>query len=132
MARIQILELPKVHVGDISETPFLLVIDQVDDDTAEDIKHWPEDIATRIGARQVLCFPGTVDIPANGTAVGTDEAFKASVQDWAAGTNETLWRIIEAVGNRKRPKRDAIPRPVSHSHAAPDTSGDGEAARQHP
>lgn len=97
MARLQILELPKVHVGEVSETPFLLVIDQVDDDTAVDIKHWPEDIATRIGARQVLCFPGTVNIPADDVPPTVDEAFKSDVESWAAGTNETIMRIVKAM-----------------------------------
>ncbi|MWA08748.1 hypothetical protein [Streptomyces sp. BA2] len=109
MARIQILELPMVHVGDVSETPFLLVIDQVDDDTAEDITHWPEDIATRIGARQVLCLPGTVDIPANDLPPSIDEAFKNDVESWAAGTNETIMRIVEAMSGGT--KRTPSPRP---------------------
>ncbi|MER5843703.1 hypothetical protein ABT099_26110 [Streptomyces prasinus] len=63
MARLQILELPE-GTGD-DRPPFVLVVDQVDGELAEDIARWPDDIAKRIGARQVLCFPGTVDIPAN-------------------------------------------------------------------
>ncbi|MFJ7998955.1 hypothetical protein ACIQ7D_17665 [Streptomyces sp. NPDC096310] len=63
MARLQILELPEGE-GD-RRPPFLLVIDQVDDELAEDIAHWPGDIAKRGGAQHVLCFPGTIDIPAN-------------------------------------------------------------------
>ncbi|MCX4232007.1 hypothetical protein [Streptomyces ortus] len=74
MARLQILELPEVFVGEASETPFVLVLDQVDDELAEDITRWPEDVATRIGARQVLCFPGTIDIPANDTTAYLDAA----------------------------------------------------------
>ena len=65
MARLQILELPMVHNGDQTETPFILVIDQVSDETAQDIANWPKDISTRLGARHVLCFGETVDIPAN-------------------------------------------------------------------
>jgi hypothetical protein len=66
MARLQILELPTVYREDSGdETPFILVIDQVDDETAADIARWPSDISSRIGARHVICFPGTVDIPAN-------------------------------------------------------------------
>lgn len=65
MARIQILELPVAHVGEASETPFILIIDQVDDETAADIARWPDNIASRTGARHVLCFSETVDIPAN-------------------------------------------------------------------
>jgi hypothetical protein len=65
MARLQILELP-AGPGD-DQPPFILVIDQVDNDTATDIASWPNDISKRLGARHVLCFPGTIDIPANDT-----------------------------------------------------------------
>ncbi|MCX5537738.1 hypothetical protein OG785_45675 [Streptomyces sp. NBC_00006] len=68
MARLQILELPMVHNGDQTETPFVLVIDQADDGLADEIRNWPDDIARRVGARQVLSFAGTVDIPANDTS----------------------------------------------------------------
>jgi hypothetical protein len=65
MARLQILELPTEPHGDDMTTPWILVIDQVDEDTAADIARWPDDIAKRTGARHVLCFSDTVDIPAN-------------------------------------------------------------------
>ncbi|WP_069883542.1 hypothetical protein [Streptomyces luteocolor] len=129
MARLQILELPTEHHGDDMTTPFVLVIDQAraedfypDTDgkttwqifqeraTAEDPA---QRIADQIGARAVLVFEDTVNIPANGTDLGTDEAFKTAVQDWAAGTNETLWRIIEAKSHKRRPRRDAPPAPSS-------------------
>ncbi|MET7975735.1 hypothetical protein ABZW44_22370 [Streptomyces mirabilis] len=67
MARLQILELPTEHHGDDMTTPWILVIDQVDEGTADDIARWPDDIAKRTGARHVLCFSDTVDIPANDT-----------------------------------------------------------------
>jgi hypothetical protein len=63
MARLQILELPEG--GGDERPPYLLVIDQVDEGTADDIARWPDDIAKRTGARHVLCFTETVDIPAN-------------------------------------------------------------------
>ncbi|MEU4051238.1 hypothetical protein AB0F09_18825 [Streptomyces olivaceus] len=66
MARLQILELPTG--ADDDRPPFLLIVDQVDDELAEDIARWPDDIAKRTGAQHVLCFPGTVDIPANDTS----------------------------------------------------------------
>ncbi|MDX2757897.1 hypothetical protein [Streptomyces europaeiscabiei] len=72
MARLQILELPEGANDD--RPPFVLVVDRVDDDLAEEITRWPENIATRIGARQVLCFPGTIDIPANDTTAYLDAA----------------------------------------------------------
>jgi hypothetical protein len=84
MARLQILELPEGTNDD--RPPFVLVLDQVDDELAEDITRWPDDIATRIGARQVLCFPGTIDIPANdldgynGIPGGDYTAFAATVE----------------------------------------------------
>ncbi|MFK4801639.1 hypothetical protein ACI3K5_23530 [Streptomyces sp. MPA0124] len=59
MARLQILELPEGSNDD--RPPYLLIVDQVDDELAEDI-------AKRVGARHVLCFPGTIDIPANDTS----------------------------------------------------------------
>ncbi|MFD5910232.1 hypothetical protein ACFWHL_16095 [Streptomyces massasporeus] len=70
MARLQILELPEGSGDD--RPPFVLVIDQVDDELAEHIADWPGDIATRIGARHVICFPGTIDIPANDTTAYVD------------------------------------------------------------
>ena len=102
MARLQILELPEGSSDD--RPPHLLIIDQVDDELAEYIARWPEDIAKRTGARHVLCFPGTVDIPANDPPPGLDETFKTEVQNWAAGTNETLARIIHTIGGKKGPK----------------------------
>lgn len=67
MTRLQILELPTEHHGDDMTTPYLLVIDQVDDATADDLTRWPDDIAKRTGARHVLCFSETIEIPANDT-----------------------------------------------------------------
>lgn len=108
MARLQILELPMVHNGDQSETPFVLVIDQVPSDEAafDAIRRdllTNGDLAPHLGARAVLVFETTVDIPANDATVPVDDAFKAEVQQWAAGTNETLAHIIEAFNHR--PKR---------------------------
>lgn len=65
MARLQILELPMVHNGDQTETPFILVIDEVSEEIAADIANWPDDVSQRLGARHVLCFTEAIDIPAN-------------------------------------------------------------------
>lgn len=62
MARIQVLELPAIYRGEDSETPFVLVIDQVD---ALETFRIPEDATQRTGARAILVFAETVDIPAN-------------------------------------------------------------------
>ncbi|WPO70213.1 hypothetical protein [Streptomyces sp. KN37] len=69
MARLQILELPEVFVGAASETPFVLVIDQWEPPPypGEDGPHPYEGIAEKIGARAVLVFEETVEIPANDT-----------------------------------------------------------------
>lgn len=72
MARLQILELPTEHHGDDMTTPWLLIIDQVDEGTADDIARWPDGIARRTGARHVLCFSETVEIPVNETPVDPD------------------------------------------------------------
>ncbi|MGW6741650.1 hypothetical protein ACWGDX_13140 [Streptomyces sp. NPDC055025] len=67
MARLQILELPE-GAGD-DRPPYLLIIDQVDEATADDIARWPNDSAERTGARHILCFSETIDIPANEIAL---------------------------------------------------------------
>ncbi|MDT7847207.1 hypothetical protein [Streptomyces justiciae] len=71
MARIQILELPVEHHGEDMITPYLLVIDEAPRDEAafealrQDLAD--NDLVARTGARAVLCFEGTMEIPANGT-----------------------------------------------------------------
>jgi hypothetical protein len=74
MARLQILELPMVHNGDQTETPFILVIDDWTVDTLEEnaaISAYWDDFAQKIGARGVLCSDRTIDIPANDTSAYT-------------------------------------------------------------
>ncbi|MFE0470489.1 hypothetical protein ACFW2V_02585 [Streptomyces sp. NPDC058947] len=70
MARLQILELPE---GSNDERPpFILVVDQVPTSEAgfdalrRDLGT-PGDLLERIGARAVLVFEDTIDIPANDT-----------------------------------------------------------------
>lgn len=66
MARLQILELPE-GTGD-DRLPFVLVVDQTPADEAafEALRRdLSDDIAQRIGARAVLVFEETIDIPAN-------------------------------------------------------------------
>lgn len=108
MARIQILELPTIYRDEgPDETPYILVIDQVDEQTAADIARWPDDIAKRTGARHVLCFSETVDIPANETPVDPDgyplkirvegdfEQFHEQVQDEIRKASEQLRRGLQ-------------------------------------
>ncbi|TVL89754.1 hypothetical protein [Streptomyces sp. SAJ15] len=74
MARIQILEL--LEGADDERPPFVLVIDQVPTGEAafealrRDLNGG--DIAERIGARAVLVFEDTIDIPANWVATSSD------------------------------------------------------------
>lgn len=78
MARLQILELPK---GDGDERPpFILVVDEyeptryvlgIGEDESIPVNPF-EGVAERIGARQVLVFEETVDIPANDVPVDPD------------------------------------------------------------
>ncbi|WP_435209587.1 hypothetical protein [Streptomyces sp. bgisy034] len=78
MPRIQILELPMVHVGDYVETPFAVIIDEATEETfqslafgtttAPDGTERPlyENIKEQLGARAILAFAETIEIPANG------------------------------------------------------------------
>lgn len=75
MARIQILELPMLHVGDVSRTPFAIVIDQA---AAESVMHYSGDvvvstaaeftqgevdaIAERMGAQAAILTSSTLDV----------------------------------------------------------------------
>jgi hypothetical protein len=68
MARLQILELPEG--ADDDRPPFVLVVDQVSaDEPAFDALRRDlgdhGDLLVRIGARAVLVFEETIDIPAN-------------------------------------------------------------------
>jgi hypothetical protein len=68
MARIQILELPTEHHGDDMVTPWVLVIDEAetgpDGELLMQSSDW-EGMREQLGARAVLIFKGTVQIPAN-------------------------------------------------------------------
>ncbi|MCX4605498.1 hypothetical protein OG402_34075 [Streptomyces anulatus] len=67
MARLQILELPE-GTGD-DRPPFILVVDQyepVEATPSRLFRH--QDMAEQIGARAVLVFEETIDIPANDTS----------------------------------------------------------------
>ncbi|MFE3122346.1 hypothetical protein ACFXHD_02880 [Streptomyces hydrogenans] len=69
MPRLQILELPEGPDDD--RPPFALVIDQVDMTLANALANVTTDgapfadMATRLGARTVLVFGETIEIPAN-------------------------------------------------------------------
>jgi hypothetical protein len=94
MARLQILELPEGS-GD-GRPPFVLVVDQYKpaEATPYQLIHH-QDIAEKIGARAVLVFEETIDIPANDVPLDADgnpllvklhiegdfEQFREQVQD---------------------------------------------------
>ncbi|AZS46663.1 hypothetical protein [Microbacterium oxydans] len=75
MARIQVLELPMQHVGDVSRTPFAIIIDQA---TAESVTTYSGDvvvsepaeftqtevdaIAERMGAQAAILTAATLDV----------------------------------------------------------------------
>jgi hypothetical protein len=105
MVRLQILELPEGS-GD-ERPPYLLIIDQVDEGTADDIARWPDDIAKRTGARHVLCFTETVEIPVNEVPVNPDgypvklriepdfETFREQAQEEIRKAQADITRAIE-------------------------------------
>ncbi|MGW3298492.1 hypothetical protein [Streptomyces rubiginosohelvolus] len=73
MARLQILELPE-GAGD-DRPPFILVVDQyepVEATPSRLFRH--QDMAEQIGARSVLVFEDTIDIPANDTSAYASSA----------------------------------------------------------
>lgn len=86
MARLQILELPEGSRDD--RPPFVLVVDQVDGDAAEAIANAGLTTAELIGARAVLVFEDTIDIPANDTT--------AYLQQVAEETGATIGKITSA------------------------------------
>lgn len=108
MARLQILELPEGSGDD--RPPFVLVIDQASEDIAKTLYPQADEgasyaaavqrltslsLAEQIGARAILVFEETVDIPANEVPLDSDgnplflkmhvegdfEQFRAQVQD---------------------------------------------------
>lgn len=86
MARLQILELPEGS-GD-ERPPFVLVVDQMPkDDSAFEALRCDLGFATaqQIGARAVLVFEDTIDIPANDTT--------AYLQQGAEETGATIGKI---------------------------------------
>lgn len=109
MARLQILELPEGTDDD--RPPFVLVVDQLpaDDDGAAAIRRDLNngDIPTLIGARAVLAFEDTIDIPGNDVPVDPDgyplkfriepdfETFREQVQDEIRKAQDNVTRAIQ-------------------------------------
>lgn len=108
MARLQILELPEGSGDD--RPPFVLVVDEapITEPQFEALRRdlQASDLAERTGARAVLCFECTIDIPANETPVDPDgyplkiriegefEQFREQVQGEVYAAQETIRRGI--------------------------------------
>lgn len=103
MARIQILELPMVHVGDATETPFLLVIDQVETGPNGERLMNPSDlegVCGRIGARHILIFEETIDIPANQVTLDDGQAMRLKVEPDLGDFSEKIETAIADANKR--------------------------------
>jgi hypothetical protein len=75
MARLQILELPTEHHGDDMVTPFVLVIDKVQNpESMLDFLRDPPHLRDELGARTILVFDEEVEIPANEPIAQADPA----------------------------------------------------------
>jgi hypothetical protein len=93
MARLQILELPE-GAGD-DRPPFILVVDQAPtDETGFDALRrdlgTPDDLLERIGARAVLLFEDTIDIPANDPVPAGDGLSDAQYAEMATTVRRAL------------------------------------------
>ncbi|MFD7465153.1 hypothetical protein [Streptomyces tendae] len=124
MARLQILELPEGSGDD--RPPFLLVVDQAGEDISKALNLNPStdevvpydtvvqrltglSLAEQIGARAVLVFEDTIDIPANDTSgylrddTRNDVTVHLGDQPVAwSQTDETQAQIAETL----KPRRD--------------------------
>ncbi|MFD4547283.1 hypothetical protein [Streptomyces sp. NPDC058466] len=104
MARLQILELPTEHHGDDMVTPWILVIDQLPTDGGEAAAIRRDlasgDIPQLIGARAVLCFEETIEIPANGPTPGDEEieVSDADFTEMASAVHRALGIDMTQVG----------------------------------
>ncbi|MGW3427931.1 hypothetical protein ACWDHW_08240 [Streptomyces melanosporofaciens] len=112
MARIQILELPTEHHGDDMVTPWILVIDQASENIAKSLNPGDEagssyataiqrltglSLAERLGARHVLVFEETIDIPANQVTLDDGQAIRLKIEgDFTAFREQAMREIAQA------------------------------------
>lgn len=104
MARLQILELPE-GVGD-DRPPFVLIVDEYDPPPYPVDVNAPgpfEGIAEKLGARAVLVFEETIDIPANElTLTHAQEAADGNVvrlrvePDLTGFTDKVMAEVVKA------------------------------------
>ncbi|MER7930495.1 hypothetical protein ABTY96_46555 [Streptomyces sp. NPDC096057] len=83
MPRLQILELPTEHQGDDMTTPYLLIIDKAPrgDDALDALRQdlADADVVARTGARAILCFEATMELPAY-QAVSGEQVYPVTFQ----------------------------------------------------
>ncbi|MGW7617413.1 hypothetical protein ACWGLG_16405 [Streptomyces antimycoticus] len=112
MARLQILELPTEHHGDDMVTPFVLVIDQASETTINALDPVPDglsphntamqrlaavSVAEQIGARAVLVFEETIDIPANEVTIDDGQTVRLKIEgDFTAFREQAMREIAQA------------------------------------
>ena len=62
MARLQIVPLPAVTVGDVSQQEFLIVLDEMDETVVAEVIKQTAGIKESTGARGVLAFECTIEV----------------------------------------------------------------------
>jgi hypothetical protein len=62
MARLQIVPLPTLTVGEVSQPEFLIVLDEVDDELEAALIQGFTYMKESTGARGILAFPGTIEV----------------------------------------------------------------------
>jgi hypothetical protein len=109
MARLQILELPE-GAGD-DRPPFALIVDEMDPDATEAVTAAGLTTAELIGARAVLVFEDTIDIPANEVTLdenGQPLFLKVHVQGEFEQLREQAKEEIAKVQDEILDRREAI------------------------
>lgn len=125
MARLQVLQLPE-GAGD-DRPPFVLVIDEAptSEEQFDALRRDMEasDITARVGARAVVCFEETIDIPANempaavygcseehadtAEIIGAHEQTRLALCDALLLSFDTTWhQLIEQAAERQREVAD--------------------------
>ena len=126
MTRLQILELPEGSGDD--RPPFLLVVDQAADDVAASLDapdgSLREGLAEEIGARSILVFRESVEIPANGpVAEAMPEVSESDFTEMATAVRRALGIDMTEAG--------VEPDIAGWLHAACRELEKSEAARRH-
>jgi len=115
MARLQILELPEG--SDDDRPPFILVFDQLGEDDFENLAvvDQVERLKEQAGARAVLAYPGTLDIPANDTTaylgssdMKTEIDLKLGGQDVREAVSADMQKMRDATEDRILDSRQAL------------------------